>query len=94
MGATLALDDVREKLRELGERPPPRVSSVGAGVGSLTPREVEISRLVAARKSNKEIGDALDISSRTVSTHISNIFQKLEVDSRGALADLVRELGI
>ena len=94
LGATLALDDVREKLRELGDRPPPRVSSAGAGVGSLTPREVEIARLVAARKSNKAIGEALDISSRTVSTHLSNIFLKLSVDSRGALADAVRELGI
>jgi hypothetical protein len=34
---------------------------------------------------------ALDISPRTVSTHLANVFQKLEIDSRGALIDLVRE---
>jgi DNA-binding CsgD family transcriptional regulator len=61
-----------------------------AGAGALSTREVEIARLVAARKSNKEIGAALDISSRTVSTHLSNIFAKLGVASRGALTDLVR----
>ena len=79
---------VREKLRELGARPP--VRSPTAGVAGLTGREVEIVRLVADRKSNKEIAKALDISPRTVSTHLSNIFGKLGVDSRGALADYAR----
>jgi len=46
---------------------------------------------VAARKSNKEIGAALGISSRTVSTHLSNVFVKLGVTSRGELTDRVRE---
>jgi DNA-binding CsgD family transcriptional regulator len=55
---------------------------------------VEIARLVAARKSNKQIGTALGISPRTVSTHLSNIFEKLDVDSRGALTDFVREHGL
>ena len=54
-------------------------------------REREIARLVAARRSNKEIGAALGISSRTVSTHLSNVFAKLGVASRGELTDRVRE---
>lgn len=92
LGAQRALDDTREKLRELGSRPPTR--STTAGMAGLTGREVEICRLVAERKSNKEIGAALGISPRTVSTHLSNIFEKLEVDSRGALTDLVRAQGL
>jgi len=48
-------------------------------------------RLVAARRSNKEIGTALGISARTASTHLSNIFSKLGVVSRGELADHARE---
>ena len=92
LGAERDLTDVREKLRLLGARPPVRVAT--QGVAGLTGREVEIARLVAARKSNKQIGTALGISPRTVSTHLSNIFEKLNVTSRGELTDLVREQGL
>lgn len=89
LGATRELDLTRQQMRELGARPPAR-SNV-EGTEGLTAREVEIIRLVAARKSNKEIGTALRISSRTVSTHLTNIFTKLGVRSRGELADFARE---
>ncbi|HEX6049838.1 MAG TPA: LuxR C-terminal-related transcriptional regulator, partial [Gemmatimonadaceae bacterium] len=88
LGAAQELTAVREELRRLGARPPARV--VAEGAGALTGREREIARLVAARKSNKEIGHALGISSRTVSTHLSNVFAKLGVSSRGELTDRVR----
>lgn len=90
LGATPALDEVREKLRELGVRPPAKAVSAGIGIGALTAREIEIAGLVAVRKSNKEIGAALGISARTVGTHLANIYQKVGADSRGALTDLVR----
>lgn len=92
LGAQRELDGTREQLRELGARPPARSSS--PGVAGLTGRELEIVRLVAARRSNKEIGAALGISARTASTHLSNIFSKLGVESRGELADLAREAGL
>jgi DNA-binding CsgD family transcriptional regulator len=92
LGAQPALDHVREKFRQLGVRPPAR--SAAEGAGALTAREVEIARLVAERRSNKEIASTLEISSRTVGTHLSNIFSKLNVDSRGALTDFVREGGL
>ncbi|CAN5705542.1 hypothetical protein BH23GEM1_BH23GEM1_00470 [soil metagenome] len=92
LGAAAELDATREQLRTLGFRPPAR--TVGEGVAGLTAREVEIARMVAARKANKEIGAALRISARTVSTHLSNIFSKLSVESRGELADYVREKGL
>jgi DNA-binding CsgD family transcriptional regulator len=92
LGAERELDATREQLRELGARPPTR--SVTQGVAGLTGRELEIVRLVAARRSNKEIGSALGISARTASTHLSNIFSKLGVTSRGELADLAREAGL
>lgn len=53
----------------------------------LTPREIEILRLIAAGKSNKEIGDQLFISHRTVDTHRTNIMKKLDVHN---IAGLVR----
>lgn len=92
LGAKRELDATREQMRELGARPPARV--VTPGVDGLTGRELEIVRLVAARRSNKEIGAALGISSRTASTHLSNIFAKLRVGSRGELADHAREHGL
>jgi len=88
-GAEREWRETRSQLRSLGVRLPPRTSTAGAGV--LTGRELEIARAVANRLSNKQIGAALDISARTVSTHVSNIFRKLGVDSRGALADRVRD---
>ena len=89
LGAEFELRGARTQLRALGVCLPPRTAV--QGVGSLTGRELEIARAVARRLSNKEIGTLLDISARTVSTHLSNIFEKLGVDSRGALADHVRE---
>jgi DNA-binding CsgD family transcriptional regulator len=87
LGAVPELDATREQLRQLGARPP--VRSVSPGAAGLTGRE-----LVAARRSNKEIGKALDISARTVSTHLSNVFAKLGVTSRGELADYARKEGL
>ncbi len=92
LGAAAELDATREQLRTLGFRPPAR--TLGEGAAGLTAREMEIARMVAARKANKEIGAALKISARTVSTHLSNIFSKLSVESRGELADYVREKGL
>ncbi len=88
MGAERELRGTREEIRELGGRPPQRSTPA---TGTLTEREREITELLAQRRTNREIGAALDISPRTVSTHLANIFKKLGVDSRGALIDLTRE---
>ncbi|HKN58856.1 MAG TPA: LuxR C-terminal-related transcriptional regulator, partial [Gemmatimonadaceae bacterium] len=92
LGAVEELTGTRDEMRERGVRPPPK--TVATGAAGLTGREIEIARMVAGRKSNKEIGGALQISSRTVSTHLSNIFVKLSVTSRGELADFVRQNGL
>jgi DNA-binding NarL/FixJ family response regulator len=52
--------------------------------GALTPREIEVLRLVASGKTNKGIADALAISEKTVARHLSNIFVKLDLPSRAA----------
>jgi DNA-binding CsgD family transcriptional regulator/tetratricopeptide (TPR) repeat protein len=91
LGAAGELENVRNEMRKLGSRPPPR--TVNEGMAGLTGRELEIARMVAQRKSNKDIGLALDISARTVSTHLSNIFGKVGVTSRGELADFIRGIG-
>lgn len=92
LGAAAQLAETRAELRALGARPPQK--AMGTGAAGLTARELEIARMAALRKANKEIASALQISSRTVSTHLSNIFAKLGVESRGELADYVREKGL
>ena len=53
-----------------------------ADAGALTPREREILALVAAGRSNGEIGKQLFISAKTVSVHVSNVMAKLGAGSR------------
>jgi DNA-binding CsgD family transcriptional regulator len=91
LGAEVELEKTRGMFRELGARPPRRAA---VGQGDLSSRELEIARLVEERKSNKAIARALSISPRTVSTHLSNIYQKLGISSRGELADYVRSEGL
>jgi len=88
LGAERELRGTRGEMRTLGMRLPPRTATDGAH--SLTGRELDIARLVARRLTNKEVARQLDISARTVGTHLSNMFSKLDVDSRGALVDLLR----
>jgi DNA-binding NarL/FixJ family response regulator len=52
------------------------------GTAELTPRELEVLRLVGAGKPNKEIAAELGISERTARTHVSNILRKLGLGSR------------
>jgi DNA-binding NarL/FixJ family response regulator len=52
---------------------------------SLSPREMEIGRMVARGFTNKEIASVLEISSWTVSTHLRRVFSKLGVGTRAAM---------
>jgi DNA-binding CsgD family transcriptional regulator len=90
LGARVEQEHAREMMKQLGLRLPSREGSGGRRVARLTERENDIARLVAERKSNKEIAGALGISARTVTTHVANIFSKLGVSSRGELADRFR----
>ncbi|MBC8076358.1 MAG: response regulator transcription factor [Chloroflexales bacterium] len=55
---------------------------VEAPVEQLTDREMDVLRLIARGKSNKEIADTLIISEKTVKTHVSNILSKLHLADR------------
>ncbi len=62
--------------------------------GALTPRELELVRLAAAGLRNKEVGSRLGISEGTVKMHLHNIYRKLGIDSRVALAVYARSKGL
>jgi len=55
----------------------PKASKPVDGIGSLTPAELRVIRLVAQYKTTKEIAEMLFISPRTVESHRSTIMQKL-----------------
>jgi DNA-binding CsgD family transcriptional regulator len=61
---------------------------------SLTSRELEVLRLVAAGQSNREIAAALVISPKTASVHVSNILGKLGAATRTEAAVKAHELGL
>jgi DNA-binding NarL/FixJ family response regulator len=65
-----------------------------APLAALTPRELEVLRLVSEGRSNKEIGEQLFISAKTASVHVSNILAKLEVSGRGEAAALAHRHGV
>ena len=54
--------------------------------GGLSPRELDVVRLVAAGRTNQAIAAELYLSEKTVARHVSNIFVKLGVSSRTAAA--------
>lgn len=62
------------------------------GPASLTPQQLEIAQLAAGGLTNKEIGERLFLSHRTVGTHLYQIFPKLGITSRAALRDALKGL--
>ncbi len=52
------------------------------GPDDLTPRELDVLRQLALGRQNKEIADALRITTETVKTHIGHVFTKLQVENR------------
>src|SRR5918993_1781451 len=88
--AAMELDAARAVFAELGARhdlhsTEALIAAEARGtVGGLTPREVEVLRLVAAGKTNRLIALELYLSEKTVARHLSNIFAKLGVSSRAA----------
>ena len=63
-------------------------------VGVLTPRELQIVRLVASGLHNKEIADKLAISEGTVKIHLHHIYEKLHVDGRLELTLYAQDKGL
>lgn len=85
-GAALSTEEaIAYAQRGWGERKRPR-----SGWGSLTPMENDVVRLVREGLANKEIGERLFISPRTVQTHLTHVFAKLGLTSR---IQLIQEPG-
>jgi DNA-binding NarL/FixJ family response regulator len=93
-GARRHRDEAARDLRRLGRRATTRGrrADPATGVAGLSPRQRELAELVVAGHSNREIAADLMISEKTVEAHLSNMFRKLGVASRTALADAISRL--
>ena len=70
------------------------LAEAGAEAPLLSPRETEVLRLMALGHTNREIGEQLDLSVRTVETHRSHIQQKLGLASRPELTRYALDHGL
>ena len=88
-GAGFKLDEQFANVNALLEdlaRSPESADDLRPDTHGLTAREVDILRLVAAGRSNRQIGETLTISERTAENHVAHILAKLDLDSRTAVA--------
>jgi DNA-binding NarL/FixJ family response regulator len=75
--------------------PQPAADEIRAStLEDLTPRELEVLRLIARGARNREIAEQLVISEKTLGNHISNIFSKLQVADRTQAAMRARDAGL
>ena len=81
-------DRARHELRASGVRSRRRAPDAR---DELTPQELQIAQLAAEGLSNREIGQRLYLSHRTVGSHLYRVFPKLGVTSRGQLRDALAE---
>jgi ATP/maltotriose-dependent transcriptional regulator MalT len=97
---SLELEAAREAFERLGAQPDVAWVESLAGAPEarerfgLTARELEVLRLVAAGRTNREVADELVISEHTVARHVQNIFAKLGVSSRTAAGAFAHSHGL
>jgi DNA-binding CsgD family transcriptional regulator len=90
--ARLQREAARNAYARLGAAPDlARLSAPPHSAHGLTPRELEVLRLLATGKTNKAIADRLVLSERTIDRHVSNLFVKLRVSSRAAATSFAYE---
>jgi len=89
LGLTAWAERARGELRSAGESSPNRGPDARE---KLTPHELSIAQLAADGLTNREIGQRLYLSHRTVGTHLHRIFPKLGVSSRADLAGMLKTL--
>ncbi|MEV6604011.1 AAA family ATPase [Kutzneria sp. NPDC051319] len=86
LGVTAWAERARRELRAAGEASPDQHDDA---FSDLTPHELNIARLAAEGLTNREIGQRLYLSHRTVSTHLHRIFPKLGITSRTELREVL-----
>jgi DNA-binding CsgD family transcriptional regulator len=89
-GAMPLQERAREELLATGARPR-RIRL--SGLDALTASERRVARLAAGGRSNREIAESLYVTRRTVETHLSHAYQKLDIESREELSAALESPG-
>jgi len=92
--ALLAPAVTRRLLDRYADRLPPVKDERNAALQDLTEREVEVLKLVGRGLSNREIAERLVLAEPTVKTHVSHVFDKLELRDRAQAVVLAYEAGL
>jgi DNA-binding NarL/FixJ family response regulator len=93
-GDALLAPSITRRLIERFACPPTMPSIARGALSTLTPRELEVFKLIARGQSNAEIARTLVLSEATVKTHVARIFGKLDVRDRAQAVVHAYELGI
>jgi DNA-binding NarL/FixJ family response regulator len=94
LGASLELARARAVLDGLTAAVPSPAAAPGDDRKGLTPREIEVLKLISDGLNNQAIADRLFISEHTVHRHVANTLTKLNVSSRSAAVALAGRLGL
>ncbi|HXO07673.1 MAG TPA: response regulator transcription factor [Solirubrobacteraceae bacterium] len=90
--ALLSPTITRKLIEDFARRPPPNPQP--ARLAELTPRELEVLRLIAHGHSNSDIAHELVVGDSTVKTHVARIFSKLDLHDRAQAVVLAYESGL
>jgi DNA-binding NarL/FixJ family response regulator len=92
--ALLAPTVTRRVIEEFVRRPPDSVRTAPSELEELTPRELEVLKLIARGLSNAEIAAELVVSETTVKTHVAHVLMKLRLRDRVQAVVLAYESGL
>ena len=87
-GASLLVAEARDELRTLGLRPRRAARS---GASALTPSEQRVAELAAQGLSTPQLANRLYVSTKTVESHLTRIYRKLDISRRSELEDALAQ---
>ena len=97
LGARPLASEAAKEVAALGESVTGRLgrrAAADADADGLTRRELEVVRILAVGRTNREIAQELFLSPRTIDMHVRNILRKLDCRSRGEAAHRAGERGL
>ena len=93
-GESLLAPSITRRLIEDFVRRPPPGAPMDPRLSSLTPRELDVLRMIAQGRSNTEIAKELTLSEGTIKTHVNHLFSKLNLRDRTQAVVIAYESGV